>query len=155
MVIKSKKAEVGSDLKWELAKDFRFEAAHRLAKGYEGKCKNIHGHSWNGTLTVECWELDKHNFGVDFSELKSFLKRIEDSLDHKLMLCTDDSKLLDLCKAEGYEIVAFEDNPTCEIIAQWIYREAVYYFKSKGIKCIVKSVDIRETCTSGCKYSEI
>ena len=38
---------------YTLTKAFRFESAHRLAKGYEGKCANIHGHSWNGELTVE------------------------------------------------------------------------------------------------------
>ena len=34
-----------------ITKKFRFEAAHALY-GYDGKCKNIHGHNYNLFVTV-------------------------------------------------------------------------------------------------------
>ena len=35
-----------------------FDSAHFL-KGYEGKCRNIHGHRWKILIEVEGEELDK------------------------------------------------------------------------------------------------
>ena len=37
--------------KVRITKKFRFEAAHALF-GYDGKCKNIHGHNYNLFVTV-------------------------------------------------------------------------------------------------------
>ena len=59
-----------------------FDSAHFL-KGYDGKCSNIHGHSWK----VEVWFKgdstlkDKVGILVDFS----IMKQIKDILDHKLL----------------------------------------------------------------------
>lgn len=54
---------------YSLSKNFRFESAHRLGKGYEGKCRNIHGHSWNGSIKVKVKDLDQYDFGIDFGLL--------------------------------------------------------------------------------------
>ena len=69
---------VANKNRFTLSKTFRFEAAHRIAKGYEGKCKHIHGHSWNGSITVSCSKVDRFGMGVDFGVIKQFLKQIED-----------------------------------------------------------------------------
>ena len=37
--------------KIRITKKFRFEAAHALY-GYDGKCKNIHGHNYNLFVTI-------------------------------------------------------------------------------------------------------
>ena len=75
----------------QLAKVFHFEMAHAI-HGYEGPCKNIHGHSYELQVTVS--SVHRHSdfipapgFIVDFKELKqlvtaSIIKR----LDHKLVL---------------------------------------------------------------------
>ena len=60
-----------------LEKEVTFEAAHRLGMGYIGKCNNIHGHSWKVKIGVECEYLDMRDMGVDFAELKTVLKEIE------------------------------------------------------------------------------
>ena len=55
-----------------------FDAAHFL-RNYEGKCKNLHGHTW----TVEIWIEKKLEPGkdmlMDFVELKKMI----DELDHQ------------------------------------------------------------------------
>lgn len=140
---------------FNLTKSFRFESAHRLAKGYTGKCKNIHGHSWNGEVSVDCEQLDRFNFGVDYKDLGAFTKEIENLLDHKILLWKEDSSLVSFCSENGYEIVLFKDNPTCEVIAKWIHGELVKYCVenipfAKNIK-----VSIKETCTTSCTYHTI
>tara|TARA_B100001989_G_scaffold215765_1_gene166351 strand:+ start:611 stop:1054 length:444 start_codon:yes stop_codon:yes gene_type:complete len=136
-----------------LTKTFRFEAAHRIAKGYKGKCKHIHGHSWNGKLTVECNSTDNYGMGVDFGVIKQFLTQIEDYFDHKLILYKQDSQLIDLCQQQGWEVVVFDDdNPTSERIARYIYEQAVDYFMQQQIDCKVASVTMCETCTSSCVW---
>tara|TARA_R110001599_G_scaffold118871_2_gene288285 strand:- start:762 stop:1202 length:441 start_codon:yes stop_codon:yes gene_type:complete len=134
-----------------LSKKFRFETAHRLGKGYAGKCKNIHGHSWNGQLYIDCESLDEFDFGMDFGHIKEFTKAIEDKLDHGIMLYEGDKELIQLCKLMDWQCVVLPANPTCEVIAAWIFSQAVNYFKEfAGVN--VYCVSIEETCTSRCEY---
>lgn len=78
-------------MKVRVTKTFSFEMAHALY-GYDGPCKNIHGHSYQLSVTVigkTNTESDNPKLGMvmDYSELK---KIIETSLikkfDHSLVL---------------------------------------------------------------------
>ena len=74
-----------------LTKIFHFEMAHALY-GYDGPCKNIHGHSYELEVTIAGIPLDnnadpKYGMVMDFSDLKSIVKeQIIDRLDHALLL---------------------------------------------------------------------
>lgn len=78
----------------QLTKIFRFETAHAIS-GYEGLCKNIHGHSYELHVTVRASEhnsgyLPKPGFLVDFKDLKAIVKReVVDYFDHRLFLSED------------------------------------------------------------------
>lgn len=50
-----------------------FDSAHFLA-GYDGKCKNIHGHRWRVVLEVSKENLDDGGMVIDFTDLKHELK---------------------------------------------------------------------------------
>lgn len=146
-----------------VSKKFRFESAHRLAKGYVGKCANIHGHSWNGQVTLVAPEgavlstlLDKHDMYVDYAVLKRILKEIEDEFDHKLLLCEEDSDLIEAIKNRPYlteSVVTLPHNPTSEylamVIAQWVHGDLVE--RNYPIGKII--VTVNETCTSECTYT--
>ena len=134
-----------------ITKKFSFEAAHRLAKGYPDKCKNIHGHSFNGELTVSCEKLDFYDMGVDFSVLKTFLKKIERYFDHSLILYEKDDALIKLCREQDWYIVTMKQNPTSEVIAAYIFDQAQKELESL-YPCKVISVVIAETCQSRCEY---
>lgn len=139
---------------YQLTKNFRFETAHRLAKGYVGKCANIHGHSWNGSIAVSVKELDEFGFAVDYKDLGKFTKMIEDTVDHKIMLWKGDQEIIDLCADQGWQFVIFEGNPTCESVAKWIFEAATQYFKKEfGERVAIDHVIIHETCTTGCTYN--
>ena len=77
-----------------ITKEFRFEAAHAL-KGYDGPCKNIHGHSYKLSVTitgepVSVVDSPKKGMVMDFSELKKIIKKsVIDPSDHALILGSD------------------------------------------------------------------
>ena len=61
-----------------ITKQFSFETGHALY-GYDGKCKNVHGHSYKLSVTVFGKPIaDNTNvkFGmvIDFSDLKKIVK---------------------------------------------------------------------------------
>ena len=139
---------------YTLTKDFRFEAAHRLAKGYVGKCANIHGHSWNGTIAIECDKLDDKDMGVDYASIGVFLKtKVEEHLDHKFFIFVED-EISALLKGQGYGTILFDSNPTSEVLAKYIYNMAVKFFKERHPRAHVAWVTIKETCTTSCTYNE-
>ncbi len=135
---------------YTLTKAFRFESAHRLAKGYKGKCANIHGHSWNGHITVEVRELDDQGMSVDYARLKKFTNKVEERFDHAIFLCSEDDELIALCTSNGWKTFISEENPTSEVIAKDIYNWMHDHF---SVKITIKSVTIEETCTTSCTYT--
>lgn len=119
---------------WQIYKEFRFEAAHRLPH-HDGKCARLHGHSWVGRVYVASDRLiatgPKQGMVMDFGDLKAHLTPlVEEYLDHYYL---NDSL--------GME------SPTSEAIAQWIFEQ----LRSRGLAGVV-AVEICETCTSGCIY---
>lgn len=140
----------------QLKKKFRFEAAHRLSEGYVGKCANIHGHSWNGEITVEGEKLDAMGMLIDYSEIGKITKLVEEFFDHKLILC-DKDPLIDIIYnsvARG-SIIQIPGNPTSEVIAQYIYEYARGFIKGASIDSVrLVSVTIEETCTTSCTFTQ-
>jgi len=74
-----------------ITKEFRFEAAHAL-KGYDGPCRNVHGHSYELAVTVTGAPVrdpssPKYGMVMDFGDLKCIIKtNIIDQFDHALIL---------------------------------------------------------------------
>ena len=72
-----------------LTKIFRFEAAHALM-GYDGRCSNIHGHSYEMRVTVKGmpvidYESPKNGMVMDFGDLKKIVnEEIIDRYYHAL-----------------------------------------------------------------------
>jgi 6-pyruvoyltetrahydropterin/6-carboxytetrahydropterin synthase len=70
-----------------ITKQFSFETGHALY-GYDGKCKNVHGHSYKLSVTVSGKPISDTNhvkFGmvIDFGDLKKIVKEeIVDLFDH-------------------------------------------------------------------------
>ena len=115
----------------EIYKEFHFEAAHRLPYVPEGhKCARLHGHSFHVRLHLY-GPVDPHlGWVMDFAEVKQRFQPVLDQLDHHYL----------------NEIPGL-DNPTSEHIARWIWE------RIKPVLPLLSAVEIRETCTSGCRYS--
>tara|TARA_B100001059_G_C17798299_1_gene564518 strand:+ start:415 stop:849 length:435 start_codon:yes stop_codon:yes gene_type:complete len=74
-----------------ITKEFKFEMAHALF-GYDGLCKNIHGHSYRLWVTIKGDILKEVNHTkdgmvLDFSVLKNIVKpELINKYDHSLVL---------------------------------------------------------------------
>ena len=74
-----------------LTKEFSFEAAH-LLEGYDGRCREIHGHSYRLMVTIKGEpesdpDSPKYGMVMDFGLLKrSVNEQIIDRLDHSFMM---------------------------------------------------------------------
>jgi len=135
---------------WKLSKVFYFEAGHRLVKGYTGKCNNLHGHSWRLKVTVESDSLYEYDFVMDYKELKNIVSPIVDELDHSFLVYKKDYLILDFLKTNEFRHIIFDDNPTSEVIAKWIY-DIIEIEMPVGTR--ISEVIINETVNSECQYS--
>ncbi len=66
---------------YELSVKGHFDAAHAL-RGYEGECRNLHGHTWDVEVTVQGPELDDIEILYDFKDLKADLMAVLEPFDH-------------------------------------------------------------------------
>ncbi|MGE5704628.1 MAG: 6-carboxytetrahydropterin synthase QueD [Clostridia bacterium] len=67
-----------------VSKEFTFDAAHHL-HSYEGKCKNLHGHTYKVVFGISGFVNDI-GITIDFGEIKAIWKEhIETYLDHRYL----------------------------------------------------------------------
>jgi 6-pyruvoyltetrahydropterin/6-carboxytetrahydropterin synthase len=67
-----------------VSKEFTFDAAHHL-HGYEGKCKNLHGHTYKVIFGIS-GVVNEIGFVMDFADIKEIWKEdIEIFLDHRYL----------------------------------------------------------------------
>lgn len=68
-----------------VTKEFVFDSAHFLPF-YEGKCENLHGHTYKMHVTVQAEKDEKTGMAFDFVILKKAVKdEIVDIWDHQLI----------------------------------------------------------------------
>lgn len=67
-----------------VSKEFNFDAAHHL-HCYEGKCKNLHGHTYKVIFGISGF-VDERGLMMDFGDIKDIWKKeIEIHLDHRYL----------------------------------------------------------------------
>ena len=106
--------------KVRVTKQFNFEAAHALWN-YDGKCKNIHGHTYKLFVTVIGRPINndkdpKHGMVIDFGDLKKIVKeKIVNIFDHAVILNKNASYQSFTNVPEMFErFIATDYQPTCE-----------------------------------------
>lgn len=136
-----------------ITKEFRFEMSHAL-EGYHGLCKNIHGHSYILSITIEgkpCEDASASNAGMlmDFSELKQLVNtRVVEPWDHALMIRKDTDLAAALAGVDTKKVcVGFQ--PTCENMVQEIAR-LIEPVLPREIK--LYAVKLHETANSYAEY---
>ena len=64
-----------------------FSIAHRLIKGYQGKCANLHGHNYSCVVTISAQDVDHYGFVIDFNHVKTlFDDWVDAEIDHHLLI---------------------------------------------------------------------
>jgi 6-pyruvoyltetrahydropterin/6-carboxytetrahydropterin synthase len=116
--------------RWEIARSFRFEAAHSLPHAPAGhKCRRLHGHSFAVTIVVIGELAQPEGWVCDFADLREAWRPLHDLLDHRYL----------------NEIAGLE-NPTSELLAAWIWERL-----APGLPGLA-AVEVAETCTARCVY---
>ncbi|TYB78657.1 6-pyruvoyl trahydropterin synthase family protein [Bizionia myxarmorum] len=106
-----------------ITKQFSFETGHALY-GYDGKCKNVHGHSYKLSVTVIGKPIaDSNNvkFGmvIDFGDLKKIVKtEIVDVFDHATVFNknTPHVELAKELQDRGHCVLLVDYQPTSEMM---------------------------------------
>lgn len=130
-----------------VTKEITFDTAHMLI-GHEGKCKNLHGHTYH--LFVEAQgELNDDGMVVDFKLLKEYMtKIISDRFDHAFMYDTrseTESAIGEMLEAQGLRTVPLPFRTTAENLAR-------YFFGQLEPHVNVSAVKVFETPTSCAVY---
>ena len=108
-----------------LTKEFSFESAHALW-GYDGKCREVHGHSYRLFVTVKGEPISdptspKLGMVMDFGELKAIVAReITDRLDHSFVMrrTAEAESLAEVMKSQFTNVILVDYQPTCENMLQ-------------------------------------
>ena len=114
-----------------VSKEFTFDAAHHL-HAYDGKCKNLHGHTYKVVLGVSGYP-DDRGLVIDFGDFKEIWKeKIEIYLDHRYLNETLPPM-----------------NTTAENMVVWIYEKLAEALQEKGFDdARVEFIRLYETPTS-------
>ncbi len=134
-----------------ITKAFRFEMAHAL-KGYDGLCRNIHGHTYELRVTIVGEPIadetsPKLGMVMDFGDLKKIVKEeIVDKYDHSLVLFDKMPATLITELKHNFERVILKDyNPTSELMLL-DFVEIIRARLPEGVS--LKHVYFRETTSS-------
>ncbi|MFR9523316.1 MAG: 6-carboxytetrahydropterin synthase [Rikenellaceae bacterium] len=104
-----------------LTKEFSFESAHAL-EGYDGPCREIHGHSYRLFVTVKGEPIGdvlnpKCGMVIDFGDLKRIVnEQIIDRLDHSFVMrrTASSTQLAASILSQFSNVVLVDYQPTCE-----------------------------------------
>ena len=106
-----------------ITKQFTFETGHALY-GYDGKCRNIHGHSYKLSVTVIGKPISdssnvKYGMVIDFGDLKKIVnKEIVDVFDHATVF-NKNTPHVELAKElsdRGLDVLLVDYQPTSEMM---------------------------------------
>ena len=114
----------------DVCRTFTIEAARSLPNLPENHpCKNIHGHSFKITITVN-GPIDTHTgFVIDFGDINSAFEQLRKQIDHAY-----------LNDINGLE------NPSSEYLCIWIWKNLISSLPG------LSQIEIRETDSTGCIY---
>ena len=106
-----------------ITKQFSFETGHALY-GYDGKCRNVHGHSYKLSVTVIGQPITdtsnvKYGMVIDFSDLKKIVKEeIVNVFDHATVFNknTPHVELAKELKDRGHNVLLVDYQPTSEMM---------------------------------------
>ena len=135
-----------------ITKQFSFETGHALY-GYDGKCKNVHGHSYKLSVTVIGKPISdntnvKYGMVIDFSDLKKIVKsEIVDVFDHATVFNknTPHVELAKELEQRGHNILLVDYQPTSEMMVI-DFSKKIKKHLPENIK--LHSIKLQETETS-------
>jgi 6-pyruvoyltetrahydropterin/6-carboxytetrahydropterin synthase len=124
----------------------KFHTGHRQL-GYPGKCKFVHGHTWQGkvTLSAEEFPRDAIDMSIEFGDIKNVMR----FMDHKMLITEQDATFLDAGLFEPEGVVMLKGKgPSVENVARYVFDGVVgviqNQYPGKGVRYTIE-VTIQET----------
>lgn len=144
--------------KIRITKQFDFETGHALY-GYDGKCKNVHGHSYKLAVTVIGVPISdtsnvKYGMVIDFSDLKKIVSsEIVDKFDHATVFNknTPHIELANELEQRGHNVILVDYQPTSEMMII-DFAQKIKDRLPENIK--LHSLKLQETGTSHAEWFE-
>ena len=142
-----------------ITKKFSFETGHALY-GYDGKCRNVHGHSYKLSVTVIGKPISdtshvKYGMVIDFSDLKKIVKEeIVDVFDHATVFNknTPHVELAKELEDRGHNVLLVNYQPTSEMMVI-DFAEKIKLRLPKNI--ILHALKLQETDSSFAEWYSI
>ena len=124
----------------------KFHTGHRQL-GYPGKCKFVHGHTWQGKVMVSADEFprDDLDMSLEFGDIKNVMR----FMDHKMLVTEQDSTFLnsEFFEPEGV-VVLKGKGPSVENVAAYVFDGVVGVIRGqypgRGVAYTIE-VTIQET----------
>jgi len=124
----------------------KFHTGHRQL-GHPGKCKFVHGHTWQGKVMVSTDEFprDALDMSIDFGRIKDVMR----ALDHKMLITEGDAAFQDASLFEPEGVVMLKGKgPSVENVARYVFDGVVgligRQYPGLGVRYTVE-VTIQET----------
>jgi 6-pyruvoyltetrahydropterin/6-carboxytetrahydropterin synthase len=146
----------------QVTKEFSWAMAHMLTN-HDGLCKNLHGHTYKMSVTVQRRFEDhvvvktgsSQDMVVDFKDLKEIVENeIVSPLDHSFVYWTKggalELEIANACMRHKAKVKAFEFRPTAELMAANFFEVLEAQFLEVGLVLIC--VKVWETPTA---YAEV
>lgn len=135
-----------------ITKQFSFETGHALY-GYDGKCRNVHGHSYKLSVTVIGSPINdsghvKYGMVIDFGDLKHIVKEeIVNVFDHATVFNknTPHVELAKELQDRGHNVLLVDYQPTSEMMVI-DFAEKIKARLPENIR--LHSLKLQETATS-------
>lgn len=125
-----------------ISKDIKFDCAHMLSN-YEGKCSNLHGHTYHGTVTLEGDVDPETGMLLDYNRIKQAVDKFDHAVVFSKSSVRNDAETELYKWARTYEMKAVEllsSKSTAEGIAECIATDLVQF---PGIRSV--QVNLSET----------
>ncbi|BFQ92583.1 6-carboxytetrahydropterin synthase QueD [Gallibacterium anatis] len=139
----------------KVAKEFSFDMAH-LLDGHDGKCQNLHGHTYKLQVIVSGETEDngaKKGMVIDFADLKRVVNELIISpMDHAFIYDQSserETKIAQLLQQLNSKTFALPVRSTAENLAQFIFQRL-----QENVGFHLHSVRLWETPTSFAEYGE-
>lgn len=139
----------------KVAKEFSFDMAH-LLDGHDGKCQNLHGHTYKLQVIVSGETEDngaKKGMVIDFADLKRAVNELIISpMDHAFIYDQSserETKIAQLLQQLNSKTFALPMRSTAENLAQFIFQRL-----QENVGFHLHSIRLWETPTSFAEYGE-
>lgn len=139
----------------------QFSAAHRLVKGYKGKCSHLHGHDYQVNVVIAGNALNDLDLLIDFDDIKKICNTwVQGHLDHGTLICASDLELHQFVQSQKQKhyVLPGGRNATAEALAEHLFSIFNDLWQENSAKLnpasFIHSVEVWESDKSGAIFCQ-